>query len=321
MRVGIVGASSLMGRELAEVLVEELAGAQVVLLDEEGGQMTAVGDEAAVIQRIEKASFEGMDLCFFAAGTKAYWEMARDAGVGVVDLTDALRAEAGVVVGIPWVEGGSGIEVGTGAVIPGHAVAVMLGLVAGGCRRLGLKSLAATVMVPASERGQAGLDEMQRQAVSLLTFQAVPREEFDAQVAFNLVSSLGEGARVTMEATGDRIRADYAVRAGWPELAMQMVHAPVFHGYGVAAVLGFEGAVTPEAVGKAIQGEHFEVVGDGTPSTAGAAGLGRVQAQVSGDTGGRVWVWMTADPVRLTALHAVACGWEMLGLRPRGRVQ
>ncbi len=58
-RIGIVGASSLAGKELSDELQESLLGAaEFVLLDDEevAGQVTAAGDEAAFIQRIE-ASF------------------------------------------------------------------------------------------------------------------------------------------------------------------------------------------------------------------------------------------------------------------------
>ncbi len=327
MRVGIMGASTLLGRELADVLGETaLAAAEVTLLDEEeaAGQVTAVADEPAVIQPVDRASFDRMDLCFFAAGTRKYWDMARDAGAGVVDLTDALRGEAGVALGLPWVDDVGGIDVATIGVIPAHGVAVMLALVAARCARLGLTGVAATVMMPASERGQAGLDEMQRQAVSLLSFQSVPKEEFDAQVAFNLLPALGAEAKVGLEAQGERIQADYAVaRQGrLPELALQMVQAPVFHGYAVSLLLSFRGEVAAEAVAAALgRGGHVVVAADELPSNLSAAGQGSILARVTADTGGRVWVWMTADNVRLAALHAVACGMEMQRLRPRGKVQ
>ena len=46
--------------------------------------------------------------------------------------------------------------------------------------------LAATVLEPASEQGKAGLDELHQQTVGLLSFQSVPKDVYDTQVAFNL---------------------------------------------------------------------------------------------------------------------------------------
>ncbi len=85
-RIGVVGASSLAGKELSEELGESLLGASdFVLLDEEevAGQMTAAGDEVAFIQRLEASSFERMDFVFFtgsAVVTKKHWQEARRAG-------------------------------------------------------------------------------------------------------------------------------------------------------------------------------------------------------------------------------------------------
>ncbi|WP_433966058.1 hypothetical protein [Tunturiibacter gelidiferens] len=69
-RIGIVGASSLAGKELSEELGESSLGASdFVLLDEEeaAGQVTAAGDEVAFIQRLEASSFDRMDFVFLRA--------------------------------------------------------------------------------------------------------------------------------------------------------------------------------------------------------------------------------------------------------------
>ena len=65
-RIGIVGASSLAGKELSEELGESLLGASdFVLLDEEevAGQVTAAGDEVAFIQRLETHFVRADGLC------------------------------------------------------------------------------------------------------------------------------------------------------------------------------------------------------------------------------------------------------------------
>ena len=101
-RVGIVGASSLAGKEVSDELGESLLGASnFVLLDDEdvAGQITSAGDEPAFIQAIERASFDRMDFVFFAGGaevTKKHWQDARRAGASIVDLTYALEREKDV---------------------------------------------------------------------------------------------------------------------------------------------------------------------------------------------------------------------------------
>src|SRR5271168_4087524 len=108
-RIGIVGASSLAGKELSEELASSLlAASDLVLLDVEdaAGQVTAAADEVSFIQRLETSSFERMEFVFFAGGaamTKKHWQEARRAGASIIDLTYALEGEKDVLVRAPWV--------------------------------------------------------------------------------------------------------------------------------------------------------------------------------------------------------------------------
>ena len=60
--------------------------------------------------------------------------------------------------------------------------------------RLSHRALHRAVFEPASERGKSGIDELQQQTVSLLSFQQIPKEIFAAQVSFNMLAKLGEEA-------------------------------------------------------------------------------------------------------------------------------
>src|SRR5580698_2096504 len=108
-RIGIVGASSLVGKELRDELGESLlATSDFILLDDEdaAGQITAAGDEVSFIQRLEASSFDHLDFVFFAGSadvTKKYWQHARRAGASIVDLTYALEEEKDVLIRAPWV--------------------------------------------------------------------------------------------------------------------------------------------------------------------------------------------------------------------------
>jgi aspartate-semialdehyde dehydrogenase len=222
-RLGIVGATSLAGKELSEVLQEsQLAAFEVVLLDDDEGQLVAAGDEPAVIQRVEPGAFERLDFVFFTgdvARTKQHWQQARRSGASIVDMTYALEGERDVLVRSPLAEGaieglarekGASPDLKTPAVVAAHPVAVMLAMVAGALQaKLPVSSLVATVMEPASEHGRAAMDELHQQTVNLLSFQNVPQDEYDAQVAFNLLPVLGQESKVNLAKVGKRIREHY----------------------------------------------------------------------------------------------------------------
>ncbi len=274
-RIAIVGASSLAGKELSEELgLSSLAASDFVLLDMEdvAGQVTTAADEVSFIQRLEPSSFERMDFVFFAgaaAVTKKHWQEARRAGASIVDLTYALESEKDVLVRAPWVaevlaeKPGMVPDLNTPAVVVAHPVAMMLTLIAGKLQsKIGLTSVAAIVMEPASEYGRAAMDELHQQTVSLLSFQTLPREQYDAQVSFNLLPELGAAAKVKLGATEQRIRHQYASlsEGQLPALALQMVQAPVFHGYALSMLVELGKAATVNEVEAARSGDHLDVV-------------------------------------------------------------
>ena len=66
-KIAIAGASTLLGRELKDVISESpLAAASFVLLDEADarGQLDQVGDEVTVIQAFGPDAFERVDFTF-----------------------------------------------------------------------------------------------------------------------------------------------------------------------------------------------------------------------------------------------------------------
>src|SRR4029077_5292719 len=109
-RAAIVGAASLKGKEVAEMLNERnFPAADVRLLDDDEsmGKLEAMGDEVSFIQRVRAEQFENVDFTFFASdqdSTRKSWKDARDAGSAIIDLSASLENEHGANVRSVWVE-------------------------------------------------------------------------------------------------------------------------------------------------------------------------------------------------------------------------
>src|SRR6202030_3413219 len=106
----IVGAGSLKGKEVAEMLSERnFPAVDIRLLDDDEaiGQLEATGDEMNFIQSLRSEQFTHVDFTFFAAdaeSTRKNWKRARDAGSAIIDLSGALENEPGSSVRSPLVE-------------------------------------------------------------------------------------------------------------------------------------------------------------------------------------------------------------------------
>jgi aspartate-semialdehyde dehydrogenase len=339
-KIAIAGASTLVGRELKDALSESpLAAANFVLLDEEEaeGQLDQVGDEITFVQAIAPDAFDRIDFTFFCGSedlTRKHWRDALRAGSTVLDLSGALDQETGVVVRAPLLDTEAAtVDLFTPAVVPAHPAALALALVLERLQQAAPVRIAfATLLQPASEFGRAALDELHQQTMSLLSFQGLPRNLYDAQAAYNLLAGMGEAARVSLGAVEARVRRQYAaLSAGrWPALALQVIHAPVFHGHAFSIAIELERPVEIAALDEALSGGRLDLVLEETDSPSNLAATGqndvlvrmhpeldvRNSSQVS-----RLWLWAASDNLRLQAQNAVACAMDLRRLRPQGTVQ
>jgi len=338
-KIAIAGASTLVGRELKDVLSESpLAAADIALLDEEDaqGQLDQVGDEATFIQAISEGAFEHADFTFFCGTenlTLRHWRQALRAGSTVIDLSGVLDQENGVLVRAPWLGTDEGwADLFTPAVVPAHPAALALGLLMERVQQAApVRMAAATVLEPASEFGRAAMDELHQQTVNLLSFQSLPRAIYDAQAAYNLLSGMGESAVVNLSAAEARIRRHYQAlgQGRWPAIAIQMVHAPVFHGHTFSIAVELERAVEIGALEESLSGEHVDLVLEDTDSPSNLAATGqndvlvrlRPEIPARGSGVSRLWLWAATDNLRVNALNAVACALELRRIRPQGSVQ
>ena len=200
-RAAIVGAATLKGKEVAEMLNERnFPAVDIRLLDDDEsiGQLEATGDEINFIQSVRTEQFTHVDFTFFAADeecTRQNWKRAHDAGSAIIDLSAALEDEPGATVRSLWLERERGQmwqpELQPAPCVVAHPAAVTLALLLLRARKAGaIRSAVATVFEPASEQGQKGMDELHQQTVNLLSFQPLPKDIFDVQVAFNMVRAL-----------------------------------------------------------------------------------------------------------------------------------
>jgi aspartate-semialdehyde dehydrogenase len=337
-RVAIVGAASLRGKEVAEVLNDRnFPAVDVKLLDDDEslGQLETMGDEVTFIQRVRNEQFDHLDFTFFAsdhASTRKSWKVARDAGSAIVDLSYALEEEPTAAIRSPWIEKQLGqtpaFELQPGPCVVAHPAAVSLALLLARATKAGqLRRVACTVLQPASEHGQKGMDELHEQTVNLLSFQELPKNVFDTQVAFNLVENYGPNASPGLQSIKQRILKHYDRIAGPNALrpSLQLIQAPIFHGHAFSIYLEMEAPIALGDLSQALAGEHVTVARqtEDSPSNVNAAGQGDILISLARDENNQngVWIWAAADNLRIAAVTAVECAETMTPTRPRGQIQ
>jgi aspartate-semialdehyde dehydrogenase len=337
-RVAIVGAATLKGKELKDVLEERnFPAIDIKLLDDDEalGQLDSVQDEMSFVQPVTPDQFENVDFAFFASDerfTQTHWQMARDAGSTIVDLSCSIESSMNAPVRAPWIEKELGQQAQMGlestAAVVAHPAAVALALLTLRAQKAGkIRNMAATVMEPVSEQGRQGMDELHQQTVNLLSFQQMPTAIFDSQVAFNLIGRYGPTSSRSLESIERRIASHLSQlldgQAATPPIVL--LQAPVFHGYTFSIYVEFENKIPLGDFVQSIAGEHVEIARapEDSPSNVNVAGkdeiLTAIRRDLSRENG--FWIWAAVDNLRLATITAVECAGALASVRPHGKVQ
>ena len=332
VRVAIAGASSLLGKELRQWLEESnFAASDIRLLDEEflAGTLTESGGGPAVIETVTEDSFEHVRFAFFTGSpdfSRRHAPEARRAGAVVIDLSGGLADEPNARAWIPALDPAlpplaDGVPT-SGAhdlfVVPSAPADAAISI-SGALAHAGLERLAFTFLQPVSERGAEAIEELESQVVKLLSFQPVPRTVFDAQVGFNLLSRYGPESSEKLADARARIangsRRYLAGRAPCP--AIILIQAPVFYSHAFTAYAEFKEAPALEDLAARLQRAGLKIVGENeeAPSNVNVAGESRpVLRQPERDPSieAGVWLWGTADNLRVPAATAAAIAEKLL---------
>jgi aspartate-semialdehyde dehydrogenase len=320
--IAIVGGESLLGKDIRELLEQSDLKAEVKLIasDADEGSIIAAGpDEPLVMAPLLFADLGTAQVVVLAGSQESSllaYEQVRNVSPApvVIDLTGALGDLPDARLRAPMVEPAGRQAEGAIQVIA-HPAAIALALFLIQLHRAGaIRCAVAEVFEPASERGQAGLDELQRQTVGLLSFKPLSKEVYDAQVSFNMLSQYGSDSPHALEAIElkiDRHLASLLAAAGVaPMPSLRLVQAPVFHGYSISVWVEFEKNPGKEAIVRALASNLIDLrANDEEPPTnvgvAGQSGITVGSITPDRNQPQACWFWMVADNFRIAAENAL----------------
>ena len=292
-------------------LVSGAAEPASVIAEEEG--------EAVIISALEStvvADSRVMVLC----GSPESSRRALEQGAGrkkaplLVDISGALEDEPSARLRAPMVESSGPLNT-TGIHVVAHSAAIALALLLTKLARVSeIRRVVAVIFEPASERGKAGIDELQKQTANLFAFKPLPKEVYDAQVSFNMLPAWGDEARQPLADVERRIERHLATLLGLnspvPMPSLRLVQAPVFHGYTFSLWVQFAAPPDVGSLPGELSSPHIDVrSGDQEPpSNAGVAGQGGITVgSIAADANDAhaCWFWMAADNLRIAAENCV----------------
>jgi aspartate-semialdehyde dehydrogenase len=244
LKVAVLGATGAAGRALLQALEEgdlPVGSLRLLASARSAGTELEFRGEPRRVEVAGEGALRGVDVVFLAAGAAASREWAPRAaaeGALAVDLSPAFRADAGVPLVLPAVNGEALARLGKGALValPGPAAAHLALALAPLHRAAGVERASVTVLAAASGAGQRGVEELEAEVRALLSFQEPPPPTALAhRVAFNVVPQAGafadDGASEEERALAAEVKR---LLGSSLRVAATVVRVPVFYGHAQA---------------------------------------------------------------------------------------
>jgi aspartate-semialdehyde dehydrogenase len=325
----LVGSETLLGREIRDIATTSVPQLDLRLIaadKEKPGTLTRQGDEPAVVEEFVPENLVGASVLFLAGSPESSRKALdfSDGSAAIVDLTYTAEERPDARLRAPSVEAEGELESGAVHVIA-HPAAIALALF---LRRLQaqdpIRRAVVQILAPASEHGAAGVEELQNQTVSLLSFKKLPHAVFDTQLGFTLLARYGEEAPASLEDSELRIERHLATLlalpgdgADPPMPSLRLIQAPVFHGYSFSAWVQFESnpgieALESSLLAGAIEVRGIEVEPPNNVGQAGQSGIAVGAIVPDRNDPEACWFWLVADNLRLMAENGVAVARELV---------
>jgi len=325
--IAVVGGETLLGRELRDQLSDRSLPVDIRLVgaeDEVTAILSSHEGEPVVLGAMDADRLQQARLVLLAGSAASSQRALRllaeaDAKPAIIDLTYGLEEHAESRLRAPLVEpAGYAVPEGTMHVMA-HPAAVMLAAIFLRLRKaVRIRQSVVQILEPTSERGQAGISELQQQTAAMLSFKPLPKDVFDAQLSFNVLARYGEDAPEKLEDIEQRIEGHLVTLLGInlsappvaPVPSLRLIQAPVFHGYSISLWIECESNPGTTVIAEALATAQIEVRSSDLEVPSNVGGVGQ-----SGITVGLIendrsnprafWLWAVADNFRLMVDDAI----------------
>ncbi|OJU53943.1 MAG: hypothetical protein BGN96_17045 [Bacteroidales bacterium 45-6] len=267
VKVAVVGATGAVGREMLKTLSERnFPAKQVVALasEQSSGKQVSFGEEKLLtIQPLTHYDFHGTDIALFSAGSqrsKEFAPKAAAAGCYVVDNSSYFRMHQDVTLIVPEVNGNNLQSTQSKIIANPNCVAIPLVMVLKALESLAsIERAVVSTYQSVSGKGRKAMDELFRQTKAVMVGDAIAKEEFPKQIAFNLfphIDTFREDG-ITFEEIGAILSRRYGVPVRFENEALKKCKIR-------ASFSGTEPLDHVASVLSAIRNGSFEQITDGT---------------------------------------------------------
>jgi aspartate-semialdehyde dehydrogenase len=200
LRIAVLGATGLVGREILNTLAERTFPASDVIAvasRKSMGKEVSFGDRTLKARDVDGVDFSQIDVCFLAVGERSARKWAPKIaaeGCIAIDVSPAFRLDADVPLVAPEANAAtlSGWRARRIIAAPGGVAAQLAAALKPLHEAAGLRRVIVSTYQSVSEQGLRAMDELFTQTKGVFVNQAMEHRELPRQIAFNVIPQAGE---------------------------------------------------------------------------------------------------------------------------------
>ena len=309
MKIGILGATGAVGRQMIDCLIERKMDVEELRLfasSSSKGKKIAFKESEIAVQEVKDNSFEGLDYVLGAVGnelSKRYWPLMQKAQAVFVDNSSAFRMDEDVPLIVPEINGEDALKHKGLIANPNCSTIITMMAVAPINRLSRIRYMYASTYQAVSGAGIKGFDELTQQIEKLRNNERFEPKVFRKQIAFNCIPEIGSylddgytSEEMKMQNEGRKI-------LHLPELKVSCtcVRVPVYRSHAISVSLVCEDKLDLKDVRKAIDGSENVEYKDDIPTQAEVSDkdivyVGRLRKDLCNDNG--ISLWCCGDQIR-----------------------
>ena len=194
--VAIVGATGMVGQEFIKILVQRkfpMASLQLYASDRSAGRKVFVGHQEMIVKETAQVSFNSIDIALFSAGSeisKHFAPVAAKAGALVIDNSAAWRMDSRVPLVVPEINA-EDIKKHRGIIANPNCSTIQMVVALFPLHRVNpIKRITVATYQSVSGTGIAAVEELTKQAKTVLDGGNVVPHVYAHQIAFNLLPEI-----------------------------------------------------------------------------------------------------------------------------------
>ena len=310
MKIGILGATGAVGRQMLECIGERNIAADEIRLfasARSAGKTLKYKDTDLVIQEADEKAFEGLDYVLGAvsnAYSKQYMPMIRKAGAVYIDNSSAFRLDDDVPLVVPEINGEDALKHNGVIANPNCSTIITMMAVAPIARISPIQKITATTFQAVSGAGIGGFHELNDQVQAIQKGEEPQIKVFPQQIAFNCIAEIGSyndngytTEEMKMQNEGRKI-----LHLPGLKVTCTCVRVPVYRSHSISASVVTEEKVTVDQARQAIaEADGVKLVEDHVPAPLETSNqdivyVGRIREDLCEEKG--LALWCCGDQIR-----------------------